>query len=165
MLFAGLVGAFLVLRLGSGTWPPPLQPRLPVEATGVNSLVLVLSGLTMAWSLRLLRRGDLTGFRRALGLTALLGLVFLGVQGYEWVRLVHFGLTLSTSTYGSTFYTIIGCHGAHVFIAVLWLLALLVRSRRGGASPLRLASAELCGMYWYYVVGLWPVLYGLVYLS
>jgi cytochrome c oxidase subunit 3 len=171
MLFAGLVGAFLVLRLGAQVWPPPFQPRLPVEVTGINTLVLLASSLTLTRALRALSRGDQSGLIRGLGLTALLGLTFLAVQGYEWARLIHFGLTVSSGAYGTTFYTLIGAHGLHVLAALTWLAAVLGRARggpgtHGGAvgARERHVGVWLCGMYWYFVVFLWPVLYTLVYL-
>jgi heme/copper-type cytochrome/quinol oxidase subunit 3 len=97
--------------------------------------------------------------------TALLGTIFLTVQGAEWVRLVHFGLTLTAGIYGSIFYTLIGTHGLHVLGAVLWLLVVLAGAARHRFSAARHVPLELCGMYWYFVVGLWPILFALVYLA
>ena len=165
MFFGGLLGAFLVFRLSSLHWPPPGQPYLPGVVTWINTGILLGSSVTMRRALRAIRAGDDAGLVYGLGITALLGTIFLAVQGTEWVRLVHFGLTLSSGTYGSIFYTLIGCHGVHVLGAVIWLLVVLpqaVRSRFTGRDHV---GVQLCGMYWYFVVGLWPVLFTLVYLS
>jgi heme/copper-type cytochrome/quinol oxidase subunit 3 len=164
MLFAGLVAAFLVLRLGAQVWPPPFQPRLPIEVTGINSLVLLASGVTMTRALRAVRRGAQSGLVTALSQTVLLGAIFLAVQGYEWIRLVHFGLTVSSGAYGSTFYTLIGTHGVHVLAAAAVLLVILIKAKRGRFSPHQHTAVRVSGMFWYYVVGLWPILYTLVYL-
>lgn len=164
MFFAGLIGAFLVFRIGSSTWPPPFQPRLPVLVTGINTVILLCSGFTMHQALRAIQAGQLPLLIRRLLLTALLGTLFLTIQGYEWVRLVQFGLTMSSGIYGSTFYTLIGCHGLHVLGAVVWLALVLVQARRGRFDWRNHTGIELCSMYWTFVVGLWPVLYGLVYL-
>ena len=164
MFFAGLIGAFLVYRLGSPAWPPPFQPRLPVEATGINSLVLLASGLTIRGALRAVRAGRPRRLTQWLVTTALLGAVFLGIQGYEWIRLVDFGLKVSSGVYGATFYTLIGCHGLHVLGALLWLLAVTVMAQQGGFTARNHTAVDLCAMYWTFVVALWPVLYGLVYL-
>lgn len=165
MLFAGLIGAFLVYRFGSEVWPPPGQPRLPLLITLTNTAMLLLSGSTMHSALRAMRAGDRERLRTGLSATALLGMIFLAVQGSEWVRLIRHGLTLSTGIYGATFYTVIGCHGLHVLGALIWLLIvrLLVSEQR--LRTYRHVVVELCGMYWYFVVGLWPVLFTLVYLS
>lgn len=165
MFFAGLVAAFLVLRLGAQVWPPPFQPRLPIEVTGVNTLFLLGSSFTMARAIRAIRRGDQARLVRGLGQTVLLGVIFLGVQGYEWARLVHFGLTVSSGAYGATFYTLIGTHGLHVLVAVTVLLVVLMGARRGRFSPRRYTAVRVSGMFWHYVVGLWPILYTLVYLG
>jgi heme/copper-type cytochrome/quinol oxidase subunit 3 len=164
MFFAGLVAAFLYLRLGAPVWPPPLQPRLPVEATAVNTVILLLSGLTLAQALRAIRRGSRAGLVKGLGQTALLGAIFLGVQGYEWARLVNFGLKLSSGTYGATFYTLIGTHAAHVFAALVWLSVILIAASRGSFTARAHVPVLACGMYWYFVIFLWPILYVLVYL-
>lgn len=164
MFFAGLIGAFIVFRLGSPSWPPPFQPRLPVAVTGVNTLILLLSAVTMHWALRAVRAGEFSRLIRQLVTTALLGLLFLAIQGFEWIRLVHFGLTVSSGVYGATFYTLIGCHALHVFGAVIWLLTVLGLALRGRFTASRHAGVVLCSMYWTFVVGLWPILYGLVYL-
>ncbi len=164
MFFAGLIGAFLVYRLTNQTWPPPTFPRLPVLVTGLNTLILLYSAVTMWRAQRLIRSGLQSEGRRFLLITGILGVIFLGIQGYEWVRLIGFGLTLSSGVYGATFYILIGSHGLHVFGAVIWLLIVLSRAFAGHYSATRYMGFALCGMYWYYVVGLWPILYGLVYL-
>lgn len=164
MFFAGLIGAFLVFRLGSSIWPPPFQPRLPVGITGVNTIILLMSAWTMQLSLRGVRAGEGGKLVRYLVLTAALGAIFLVVQGYEWLRLIHFGLTVSSSVYGGLFYTLIGFHGLHVFGALIWLLVVLAYAKRGRFSSNRHTGLTTCSMYWTFVVGLWPVLYVLVYL-
>jgi cytochrome c oxidase subunit 3 len=164
MFFAGLIGAYIVFRVGSPIWPPPFQPRLPIGVTGVNTLILIVSAVTMRFAVRAVFVGDRKKLIRFLGLTGILGGIFLIVQGYEWVRLVHFGLTLSSSVYGGLFYTLIGFHGLHVMGALIWLLTVFILAQRGRFSKERYVGLQTCGMYWTFVVALWPVLYGLVYL-
>jgi len=163
MFFAGLLSAFLVFRTGSTVWPPPFQPRLPIAVTAVNTCVLLWSSYTMFRAQRAIRRGNAQGLVDWLRITALLGLIFLSVQGYEWARLLQFGLTLSSSVYGATFYTIIGCHAAHVFGAVIWLLIVLAMTKKHRFEPTLGVRVQVCGIYWYFVVALWPILFGLVY--
>jgi heme/copper-type cytochrome/quinol oxidase subunit 3 len=164
MFFAGLISAFVVLRAQAPDWPPMDQPRLPVGVTGINTAILLASGWTMQRALRALRGGGQTVIRW-LGATALLGAIFLVIQGSEWLRLVHFGLTTSSSLYGATFYTLIGAHGLHVLAA---LVALLVALRLAIRRMDRSAGAEWLmpyRMFWHFVVAVWPILYVLVYLT
>lgn len=164
MFFAGLLGAFLVFRLASTSWPPPGEPYLPIGVTWVNTGILMTSAYTMRRTHRAIRDGNQAGLVHGLGLTALLGATFLAVQGSEWIRLLHYGLTLRSGTYGATFYTLVGCHGVHVLAAVLWLAAVLLLATRGRFSPERHVGVQLCKMYWMFVVGLWLVLFPSVYL-
>lgn len=163
MLFAGLIGTFLVFRL-SRPWPPADLPRLPLGMTFLNTLVLFASALPMTRALSAVRRDDQRTLIRSLALTALLGTAFLAVQGAEWIRLVRHGLTLGSSMYGATYYTLIGCHGAHVLIAVLWLTITALVATRGVFRATRHAALEMCAIYWYFVCALWVVLFPLVYL-
>src|SRR5918996_2772124 len=69
MFFAGLIGAYIVFRVGSSVWPPPFQPRLPVGVTGVNTLILLASAVTMDMALRAVRNGATARLRRLLAVT------------------------------------------------------------------------------------------------
>jgi heme/copper-type cytochrome/quinol oxidase subunit 3 len=80
------------------------------------------------------------------------------------MRLLHFGLTVSSSVYGGLFYTLIGLHAAHVFGALIWLMVVWLNARQGKYSKQNDTGLQICSMYWIFVVALWPVLYGLVYL-
>jgi len=164
MFFGGLISAYLVLRVSSALWPPPLQPRLPIGVTGVNTLVLLASSVAMLAAVRAAREDDTPGLVRRLLIAATLGTVFLIVQGYEWVRLVGFGLTVSAGAYGGTFYTLIGTHAAHVIAGVLWVGVTILLAARGRFTDGRTGGLRACMIYWHFVVLLWPVLYVLVYL-
>jgi heme/copper-type cytochrome/quinol oxidase subunit 3 len=164
MLFAGLIGTYLVFRLGAREWPPPGLPRLPLGLTALNTVVLLASVIPMHRALRALRQPFDRGVARHVELTAVLGTLFLAIQGTEWARLVAHGLTLSSGAYGGTFYVLIGCHGLHVLAAVLWLTVVAFVARRHRIAVTRPAVLEMCGIYWYFVCALWVVLFPLVYL-
>ena len=165
MFFSGMVSAYLVLRSAAAVWPPPLQPRLPIAVTGANTLVLLASSVCMAAAVRALRQHDGRGLRRWLAATAALGALFLAVQGYEWVQLVRFGITLSSGIFGATFYTLIGTHAVHVLGALVWLTVTLAMALRGAFDGARGTPVETCAIYWHFVVAVWPLLYLAVYLT
>ena len=154
MFFAGLVGAFLVFRMGSISWPPVGQPRLPVEWTLLNTVILLISSVAMWRANQSSQKSHGPETSVWLGATLFLGGVFLAVQGFEWVRLLEFGLTVSSGPFGFTFYTLVGCHAAHVTAGLVWLAVTFVReaaSLRGyGSRP----DLDLCRMFWYFVVAL-----------
>lgn len=164
MFFTGLIGAYVVLRGASPTWPPIGLPRLPIAVTWANTIVLIVSCVTMGMADAAIRQQSPWRLERYLTLTALLGTFFLAVQGSEWIRLVRHGLTVSAGVYGATFYTLIGVHGLHVLGAVIWLLWVLARARRTRFTSANAVRVDLVRIYWFYVGGLWLILFPLVYL-
>ena len=164
MLFGGLVFSFLIIRVAAPVWPPPLEPRLPIAVTAVNTGVLLASSVALTAALRARRRGEGRRFVSGLALTAGLGALFLAVQGYEWFRLIGYGLTVGSGVYGGSFYTLIGAHAAHVVAALAWLGVTLTLAARGRFAGPRASAVTACAMYWHFVVALWPILYVTVYL-
>lgn len=170
MLFAGLVSAYVIAQAANpGAWPPPGQPRLPVEATFVNTLVLLASGV-LVWrggrAFALAANRDLASERaradRLLLSGSFLGAFFVLFQGIEWVRLIREGLTLNYSTHGAFFYLIVGMHALHA-IGALGALAWAYSRLRAGL--LTEGAFWAVRIFWFFVVGLWPALYVLVYLT
>ena len=164
MFFAALISAYLVIRAGLDEWPPWGQPRLPVETTAFNTLILLVSGLLMGYSRSLLKKNKLLEGRRWLGFSILLGTFFLISQGNEWVELIKFGLTVSSSVYGGLFYLIIGAHGFHV-IGTLAFLIYAWKHLGASSDPITPEGLFPAQLLWYFVVCVWPVLYVLVYLT
>ncbi|MBI1909461.1 MAG: heme-copper oxidase subunit III [Deltaproteobacteria bacterium] len=163
MFFAGLISAYWVLRAQFISWPPMGQPRLPITVTAVNTVILLLSGLAMGQTGAALKRGNLAGLVWWLGLSALGGLFFLGIQGYEWIQLIRFGLTTALNIYGGTFYIIVGAHAAHVMAALAVLLVVFFRAVYRRYSALNQAGVIAARMFWIFVVLVWPILYALLY--
>ncbi len=162
MFFGGLISAYIINRADAIDWPPPGQPRLPVERTLLNTAFLLISGISAYWSWRFFKRNH-RSYLYALVLTLVLGACFVALQGVEWIRLIHYGLTTSSSLYGAFFYTIVGVHGVHVLFGLLFLLYVWWKIEQ---SPTRDQEGLLLAgvLFWYFVVGIWPILYYLVYL-
>ncbi len=166
MFFAGLISAFVVNRASAGVWPPYGQPKLPVEVTGVNTMILLASAITLWLFNRQVKNStEKIKSQSLLYVTLLLGTIFLGIQGTEWVRLIQFGLTTSSSLYGSFFYLIVGAHGIHVVAGLLILFYLFSKTRGSCTLSALKNKATVCSMYWYFVVLVWPILYTLVYFA
>ena len=163
MFFGALISAYLVIRAGLDEWPPWGQPRLPVETTALNTLALLVSGLLMLYSRKLMQKDKVSEGRKWLGLSILLGTFFLISQGYEWVELIKYGLTVSSSVYGGLFYLIIGAHGLHI-IGTLAFLTYAWKRLGAPVNPLTPEGLLPVQLLWYFVVCVWPVLYVLVYL-
>jgi cytochrome c oxidase subunit III len=161
MLFAGFISSFAIVKSAApGGWPPPGQPRLPAEATAINTFALLLSGFCLFASYRSFGRDPVRCGRWLLAALGL-GSFFVILQGMEWVRLIAVGLTLTSSTHGSFFYLIVGAHGLHAIAALLGLGWVWWKFTR---SELTRAQFQAIQVFWYFVVGIWPVLYLQVYL-
>ncbi len=162
MFFGGLISAFLHYKVNN---PSPLETSLlDVTLVGINTFILLTSSFTMVLGLASIQRGEVKGLIRFIGLTALLGLVFLAGQGYEFVALYREGVTLSSSVFGSSFFTLTGFHGLHVLIGVGWAFGTLLKARRGGYSAEDHAGVEVFGLYWHFVDIVWIVLFTIIYL-
>jgi len=161
MLFAGFISAFMIVKSTATIWPPPDQPRLPVEETALNTLALLVSGVMLYVAGKAFKKGSFAAARKPLLASLLLGGFFVVFQGVEWAALIQEGLTLTGSAHGGFFYVIIGCHALHAIGALLgmgWVFTQLVHRRMTSSQ---LATIQVL---WYFVVGVWPVLYWRVYL-
>ncbi len=161
MFFAGFVSAFTIMRGSAVIWPPLDQPRLPIAETAFNSSLLLASGALLFVAIR--RHRTRPEMARTLLLGALIfGSGFVLLQGREWLSLLAGGLTLSSSALGSFFFLIVGLHALHAVIALGVLGWVWMRMGQGEVPRSTLASAEI---FWYFVVGVWPILYWRVYLA
>ena len=161
MLFAGLISAFQIMRSSAMVWPPAGQPRLPIGETALNTAALLASGFFLWRARGAYQRGDRASMSRPMWLSLGLGCFFVLFQGVEWALLIREGLTLTSSRMGSFFYLIIGIHALHAIGALGLLGYTCVRLQRGFITS-GLFGASL--VLWAFVVGVWPVLYGVVYL-
>jgi cytochrome c oxidase subunit 3 len=160
MFFAGLVSAFTIVKSTAVVWPPVGQPRLPFEQTAINTAALLASAMVLRVAARRYKDDPWAAERPFLA-TMLLGIAFVVLQGREWVALLAQGLTLTSSTLGSFFYLIVGAHGLHAIVGIVLLMYAWWRLRRGQLSDAAFLAIQI---FWYFVVGLWPILYWRVYL-
>jgi cytochrome c oxidase subunit 3 len=165
MFFAALFSAALIFRRSSPVWPPSSLAPLSTKLAFLATLLLLISALTMWRAQQARRRWEYRQSARLLLSTILLGITFLACQGYAWIHLSQLGPTLVSGAYSYMFYLLIGCHGLHVSVAVIWMTVVTWRAYQEDINLTRSIGLSLCGMYWYYLVMLWPVLYALLYVS
>ncbi len=176
MFFAGLFAMYFTLR---STVPEEwaLQTeKLNVTFAAINTTVLLLSSVTCqmgVWAaerFQPVRSGSLLnvrgwGMNEWMTLTYIMGAFFIGGQVFEYAELVHEGLTISSSPYGSVFYLTTGFHGLHVvggLIAFLFLLGRSFTSKRFGHHEA--TTAIVTSYYWHFVDVVWIALFATIYL-
>lgn len=170
MFFMSLIGTYLVYK-GRGHNIPgkPATEILPthvfdIPLTTVSTFVLLMSSFLMVLALHALRQGNIPYFRLWTFGVCFFGSIFLGFQIFEFTHFVHQGLTLQSSLFGSSFYTLTGTHGVHVTIGVIWLASLLILSYLRPFSSRDALSLEVAGLYWHFVDIVWIVIFTAVYL-
>ena len=164
LLFGALISTYVLYRGASVSGPTP-GDVFDIPYTSISAFVLLASSLTMVLALAAKQRGDEGGARLWLLTTALLGMVFVGGQIYEFTSFVQEGLTLGVNLFGSTFFVLTGFHGVHVSVGILMLLALVGMSYVGKLPGERGEMAvEMVGLYWHFVDIVWIVIFTVVYL-
>jgi len=163
MFFAGLIAAYLVLRLAGSQWPV-VADVLNVPLVAGNTFILIVSSVTMVLAFASIESGDQRRLRQYLIATAVLGSVFLSIQAVEWRELLAEGTTVSTGLFGSTFFTLTGFHGLHVLGGVLFMLYVVARAYQGRYTKEEHGGVELMGLYWHFVDVVWIFLFTIVYL-
>lgn len=161
MFFGGLIAAFLHYKVNN---PTPESGLLDVGLVGVNTFLLLASSFTVVSALAGIERGDPAAMNLYLLATIGLGVAFLSGQGYEFASLFRHGITLSSSVFGSSFFTLTGFHGLHVLVGILWAASTFFRGMRGNYTRENHIGVEVFGLYWHFVDIVWIVLFTIIYL-
>lgn len=165
MFFAGLFAMYFTLRsVNPELWFEEVE-KLNIPLSAVNTTVLVLSSVTCQLGVFAAERGDVKVLRKWFVITFLMGAFFVGGQVYEYSVLVHEGLTLSSSAYGSAFYLTTGFHGLHVtggLIAFLFVLGRTYATKH--YSHQQATTAIVVSYYWHFVDVVWIALFATIYL-
>ncbi len=162
MFFAALFAAYFSIRAATRIWPPARIgiPELPIPA--VLTVTLVTSSVVLQFGVRAIRRGRVATFERLLGLTILLGLSFLALQGYDYSQLT-FGI--KDGIYPSLFYVMTGVHMAHVVGGVVLLSVVGAQSLTGQISTAWHEPVDAATIYWHFVDIVWICLFTVFYVA
>ena len=158
MFFTGLIGSYIVLRLGSPSWPNPRE-ILSIPLLTVNTIIMLTSNLTMTLAVSAIQRDDTKSAARNVLITAVLGSLFLAVKIFDYIHMVQNGFTISTNLFGSCYYFITAFHGLHVLSGVIFLIYLFVKTRRGAFSAANPIRIECAGLYWDFIDIVWMILF------
>lgn len=160
-LYAGEAKQFLRLEYTQGMWPPPQITIIPpFELPLLMTMILLLSGCTVTWAHHAILTGKREDSIKALGISVLLGTIFLGFQVYEYAH-AHFGFT--QGIYPSTFFMATGFHGFHVFVGTAFLFVCWMRAQKGHFTPQSHFGFEAAAWYWHFVDVVWLFLFVAIY--
>jgi len=127
-------------------------------------MLLLTSSLTSVYAMYHMKNFAFKKMMVWLGLTALLGAGFLGLEVYEFSHYVHEGHKFTSSAFGSAFYTLVGFHGGHVAFGLLWCLTLMFRNGKRGLNLYNAPKFYVFSLYWHFIDVVWVFIFTVVYL-
>ncbi|WP_028563779.1 cytochrome (ubi)quinol oxidase subunit III [Paenibacillus pinihumi] len=164
VLFGTLFAAYLALRNQVGDGNPTSQELFDLGLVAVATFILLTSSLTSVFAIQAMHKNQVKPMLIWLAVTVLLGLGFLGLEIYEFVHYVHAGHGFTTSAFSSSFYTLVGFHGAHVAFGVVWITILIFQVLRKGLNVVTAPKVYVAGMYWHFIDVVWVFIFTVVYL-
>ena len=170
MFFGGFFSSYMITRLGMKpgvveAWQEELKGNRPLAA--INTLVLIVSSLTMVMAVAAARRGIKNRTVLFLGLTSLCGVIFLIVKFFEYGAKISHDHLPKTNVLYAFYYMMTGFHGLHVIggLIALWIFMCLVSKKTAEyTGEANYGNIESMGLYWHFVDLVWVFLFPLMYL-
>jgi len=178
-IFSIFLTGYMNVRLSqTATWPNPSEVfaleiaghHLPLILIAIMTFVLITSSGTMAMAVNFAYSRDKRKTVLLMAATALLGASFVGMQAFEWTKLIMdegvrpWGNPMGSAQFGSTFFMITGFHGMHVTAGVIYLSIIARRVGRGYYENKGYAIVEIAGLYWHFVDLVWVFIFAFFYL-
>lgn len=176
MTFAGFLAGYARLRWSPGSnWPLPIEEFgfLGIQLTALNTFILICSSVSIVHVLAEQMRGNMEAARKWMLATIVGGLIFLGIQGFEWTHLmldvwpyiVADGIEYDYNlNFAATFLSLTGFHGLHVSVGVIYNTILFLGMRSGKVTSQHTSTVEIAGLYWHFVDLIWILVFTFVYL-
>jgi cytochrome c oxidase subunit 3 len=177
-VFGSFLTGYMTVRASTTVaWPNPSEVfaltvggvSVPLLLIAIMTFVLITSSGTMAMAVNCGYRGDRRNAARLMVITAVLGATFVGMQAFEWSKLIADGVRpwgnpWGAAQFGSSFFMITGFHGLHVSIGVLYLLIVAYKVNRGDYERRGYKIVEITGLYWHFVDLVWVFIFAFFYL-
>jgi cytochrome c oxidase subunit 3/cytochrome o ubiquinol oxidase subunit 3 len=172
LIFCGLIFSFALVRLSafqkgkefieSIHWPE--ATTLSITLVSINTFVLLFSSVAVVVAINAIRENNNKRMFIWLLVTTVCGIIFLGGQAVEYNLLINEERQNLTTTFGGPFFTLTGFHGLHVFVGVLWCIAVLLRARKTPYTASNHTTVEIFGLFWHFVDLVWIIIFTVVYL-
>jgi cytochrome o ubiquinol oxidase subunit 3 len=163
LIFAILFATYGVLGGNYAAGPSPKDLfELPLVA--VNTSMLLLSSITYGFAMLSMNEGRVRGTQLWLALTAVFGLAFVGIELFEFTHLISEGATPQRSAFLSAFFTLVGTHGLHVTMGLIWLATLMVQVGRHGLIAANRRRLMCLSLFWHFLDVIWIGVFTFVYL-
>lgn len=163
LMFAVLFAVYAVLNGGTAGGPTGRELfSLPLALAG--TLILLTSSFTCGIGMIAARAGNKKQVLSWFSITFVLGLMFLGLELWEFTELIHEGHTIGTNAFLSSFFTLVGTHGLHIFSGLLWMGVTLVYVIKRGLSTHMVRKLSMLSLFWHFLDIVWIFIFTIVYL-
>lgn len=164
MLFGAFISSFIVLRMGSTNFGVPADEIMGRPLATLNTFVLISSSAALVMALAAIQENDVKGFGRWMWGVLGLGSTFLVIKAFEYIHKIHEGLTISSSLFGSFYFTMTGIHALHMIAGLVFNGYILYHGLKGRWNNGNWARVEYAGLYWHFVDLVWVIIFPLFYL-
>ncbi|MGX9708496.1 cytochrome aa3 quinol oxidase subunit III [Laceyella tengchongensis] len=163
VLFACLFATYLVLRTHTDGGPTTAQ-LFEIPMFTLETFILLTSSFTCGLAVREMRYNNLRRLLGWLAVTVLLGLIFVGIEANEFLSYSLEGATMQRSAFLSGFFTLVGTHGLHVSLGIIWMISVGIQLLRDRIQPTTARKLFNAGLYWHFLDVVWVMIYTVVYL-
>lgn len=165
VLFATLFATYLALKdRGPSGMEFSTHSLFELPLAFVMTMLLLTSSLTSVYAMYHMKNFNFKAMQAWISVTVILGLGFLGLEIYEFVEYVHKGFGFKQSAFGSSFFTLVGTHGVHVIIGLVWFILLMLRNAKRGLNLYNAPKYFLASLYWHFIDVVWVFIFTVVYL-
>ncbi|MFE0755374.1 cytochrome o ubiquinol oxidase subunit III [Inquilinus sp. NPDC058860] len=163
LIFAVLFACYGVLGRSYAAGPSGADLfDLPLVA--VNTSMLLLSSITCGFAMLEMERNRKGATLFWLAVTALFGVAFVGLELYEFAHLIHEGAGPWRSAFLSSFFTLVGTHGLHVTVGIVWMVTMMVQVAQHGLIPDNKRRLMCLSLFWHFLDVIWIGVFTFVYL-
>ncbi|QND54995.1 cytochrome o ubiquinol oxidase subunit III (plasmid) [Phyllobacterium sp. 628] len=163
LIFAVLFATYGVLGGNYAAGPAP-KDLFDLPLVAINTSMLLFSSITYGFAMLTMVKGKVGATQGWLALTGLFGVAFICIELYEFAHMIHEGATPQRSAFLSSFFTLVGTHGLHVTVGLIWLVTLMVQVARYGLIPANTRRLMCLSMFWHFLDVIWIGVFTFVYL-
>ncbi|QQE79098.1 cytochrome aa3 quinol oxidase subunit III [Alicyclobacillus sp. SO9] len=164
VLFSCLFATYILYH-GQTAGGPTSKQLFDVPGFAIETILLLTSSFTYGIATYFMRKMNKTAVVGWLIFTALLGMGFVGMEISEFTTYVGQGATMQTSAFLTAFYTLVGTHGAHVSLGILWMIAVIIQVAIRGIDNMTSRKVFIVGLYWHFLDVVWVFIFTVVYLT
>jgi cytochrome o ubiquinol oxidase subunit 3 len=163
LIFAVLFAMYGVLGGSYAAGPGP-KDLFDLPLVALNTTMLLFSSITYGFAILTMQKKQVAATQLWLAITGLFGLAFVGIELFEFHHMIEEGAGPQRSAFLSSFFTLVGTHGLHVSVGLIWLVTLMVQVGRRGLIPANERRLQCLSLFWHFLDVIWIGVFTFVYL-